>query len=217
MTIKIADRMDAQVLAGAAIFAEAFSAMGRPASQALRDIAKSQPTFGTASIAALALLARSRPLDNEDPEQNLLEQDHSFEDRARTFTENMHRLRRLSEQLLRYSATPVAAPAPDAPQPTPRVVEVSPDGTPIVAEPDEPTPGKKEYTLKLTHSEIHLLFWAMRVAEAAAAKDAFALFQDQDVYERVRDEEVGRDALDRFIDKFDAMHLEARHDDGEID
>lgn len=73
---------------------------------------------------------------------------------------------------------------------------------------------RKTYAVALTHDEIHLVFWAITVADAARNRNELEVVAAQGVYERVHGDFTDA-ALDNFVEKFDAMHAVARIDDGE--
>jgi hypothetical protein len=88
-----------------------------------------------------------------------------------------------------------------------------------VSEPDAP----KQYRLWLSHDEIHMLHWAVRVAEAALVHDLEDTSESMLMYEVQRQgaaelkipPTMPEVAFKKFVDKFDKMHSLARADDGE--
>lgn len=71
------------------------------------------------------------------------------------------------------------------------------------------------YPLEVTHDEIHLVFWALNVAEALAARDVAGSLETIATYRALREAVVSDDAMEAFAHKFDATHALAKTADGE--
>lgn len=208
--------LDAQLLAAAGLFTAGFVGAGAHAADVLNKAEQdARPETRALTQAAIAILGRTRVLTGNDA---LLDASVSREEAAESFDANIRRVLRVARDLLVYAESAVAAPvAAPAESPKPRIIDVDKDGNPIFAEPETETASAKLYALPLVHEEIHLIFWALHIAEAVlhgdypAAKDATA------VYKNIRREKISEEAFYAFTDRFDAVHGEARKDDGEGD
>ena len=209
--MEIKDRLDAQVLAAAALFTEGFAAMGTVGADALHIAEDFRPDRGSVTRTALTLLSQTQVVS--------LDTQISVGDN-RAFVNNMHRLRRLAAELLEYTAGDtvqapplVAAPAPGDARP-PRVLEVDPGGNPILAPSLEPQPdGEKLYGLSLAHKELHFIYWALSIADAAMAHDLNMLASSVQVCLQMRHTDEA--SLNSLVEKFNAAHSQAQVDDGE--
>ena len=75
--------------------------------------------------------------------------------------------------------------------------------------------GPKQYRLWLSHEEIHLVFWALCVAQAIDEQQVNKAHEAAMAYSDIRRGVLGK-GYEAFQDKFDRVHEQARVDDGEV-
>jgi len=222
--MQVKDRLDAQLIAAAILFTDGVAAMGADSSVALDALGDKYPTQATMINAALMLLAKRQPIDGQQlaSTKSLQDEGTSSIQSSVTFAKNIQHLMQLGRELLQYAASPtplVAAPAPE--QPTPRVLEVAPDGTPVLEPGTSPT-SPKQYALSLTHDELHIIYWALIIAEAAREQNIGFLnhatvLDYVTVYTHLRVEQLPDVAFNQFVDRFAAIHAIARRDNREVE
>lgn len=212
------DRMDAQVLAAASLLATSIISAGKDGAMLLNALEGKHPKIIPLTQSGVLLLERTKPLNIDDRVER---EDVPEAVREAAFRDNMKRLTQLGKELMMQASGRVAAPG--QPDDLPRVIEVAPDGSPIFDKPFAPTSptedaATKLYTLKLAHDELHVFFWALKVAEATFRFDPAALKDAVLAYKQVRTNDVpDGEKLDALVDRFNATHDEARRDAGEID
>jgi len=191
--------LDAQLLGAAAVLVVAITQAGSEGAKLLRKIEELRPDLAVVTQGSIGLFSMDKPIS---PDEVI------GDDGDETFIRNMRRIAALGTTLLKYAAG-VAVTAPVI-EPVPTISDVAADGTPIFGDSKVP----KLYNLALTHEEIHLMFWALRLAEALRRSDFDGSGFAADVYTEAF-AKLTEAGVDRFIDKFDAMHGLARADDGE--
>lgn len=199
---KVLQPMDAQVLGAAAILAAGVIGSGESGAEAMASISRSSDRSASLVSAAIALLTMPRPA-------GLHEQIGAVVD-GESFVQNTRRVGELGHALLEYALGKVAAPAPED-APVPRVIEVDKDGNPVFEAPIGPI-----YNLPLSHGDLHLIYWALQLAEGARANPAAVapvLQNALEMYQYVHAKEVD---LQDFVNRFEAAHNQARKDSGEI-
>ena len=194
--------LDAQLLGAAAVLVVAITQAGSEGAKLLRKIEELRPDLAVVTQGSIGLFSMDKPIS---PDEVI------GDDGDETFIRNMRRIAALGTTLLKYAAgvaTSVTTASTAEQEPVPTISDVAADGTPIF---DSNAP--KLYNLALTHDEIHLLFWALRIAEASREADFDSYASARDTY--IEQAYQGPEAMERFADKFDATHALARSDDGE--
>lgn len=211
------DRMDKQVLAAASLLATSIISAGSDGAKMLNALEDKHPKIIPLTQSGLLLLEKTKPLTITDKVER---EDVSEDTRNAAFKANMRRLAELGKQLMLEASGRIAAPAADDGE-LPRVIEVGPDGSPIFDKPlasPSVDSDSKLYNLQLTHDDLHVFFWALKVAEATYRRDAQELFSSVKAYRQVRDNDVpDGEKLQALEDRFNATHDVARRDAGEID
>jgi hypothetical protein len=106
-----------------------------------------------------------------------------------TFADNLNRLSDIARELLGKEDFQTATLEP-----------IDPEGK---------TTGSKQYQLWLTHDQIHLVHWAVSIAENLVVQDVAKIIASVQEYEAVRGD------IDEFVNKFNQVHEVARQSDAE--
>ena len=203
--------LDAQLLAATAMLSFGITATGNDGVEMLNELEQKHPDIAMFIQTALILLTKNKPLKLDDAVIN--DPAMSRQERAKILSNNFQHIAKLSKALLIYASGEVAG----EPRRILRVKEVAPDGTPILDEPETPEtePASRLYNLVLTHDELHIVSWAVRIAEQLIRKDVPAVLMDGDMYFVMRREVVTDAAFDQFVEKLGNAHRQARVDSGE--
>lgn len=213
VNVKALSARDAMILAASTMLLKGITHAGGDGAHALSMLERAHPRIRPLTETCMNLLQRATPISAADADPELgPEPDASEEEHNRIWNENLDRLGVLAEALMQQMK--VATPAPDAP--LPHVKEVAPDGTPIFesepASPEPETAEKQTYTIAFTHQELHLVMWALTLAEAVGSNERAEAQEALEIYAMVRGS-VDPDAL---AAKIDSAHQQARVDDGEV-